>query len=166
MNASKNVLIRTLSAKTRKTQNTHPDLRGEGRAPLYGYHIIKQEVSEWGQARTLDPALGAPQHGKAADGTETRLTWRHTDDTLSAWPPDRHFLFLQLASFPTERILNTFSPRIITLTAFHKTASKNCPFPPPSYLFCVDLRENVQNWTSGRCLWWGKAETALKVGCF
>ena len=153
-NAPQKVLIWTLSAKTRKPKTRAPVL-GEGRgAPHYCDHMITQEVSQWGQARTRDPALGAPQHGKAAlchrhwNQANVAAHWWHTV-RLACWPP---FLVSPARKFLCWRVLNTFSPRIITLTAFHRTAPKNSAFPALSYLFCVDLRAIVQNWAGGWCL--------------
>ena len=121
-NALQKALIGTLSTKTRT-----PNLgRGGGGHPIlvttwWGKNYLNEGRLE---PETLHLVPRNMERLHCAIGAETRLTWRHTDDTLSAWPADPHFLFLHLATFLCWRILNTSSPRIITLTAFHKTEPK------------------------------------------
>jgi hypothetical protein len=118
------------NTQTQNTSSWFGEERGGG-SPHYCDHMIRQEISQWGQARTRDPALGASQHGKAAlchrhwNQANVAAQWWHTV-RLACWPP---FLVSPARKFLCWRILNTFSPRIITLTAFHKTAPKNSVFP-------------------------------------
>ena len=90
--------------KHTETQNTHSWF-GEVRAPHYCDHKIRQMNEGRLEPETLDLVPRNIERLHCADSTETRLTWRHSDDTLSAWPADPHFmlfLLFQLASFSVE----------------------------------------------------------------
>ena len=102
-NAPPRVLIWTLSAKTRKPKTRSPDLERGGH-PIIVIHIRQVKYMNEGrlEPETLHLVPRNMERLLCADGTETRVMWRHSDDTLSAWPADTHFFFLQLASFSVE----------------------------------------------------------------
>ena len=149
-NALQKALIGTLSTKTRT-----PNLgRGGWRAPHLGDHMMRQELSQWGQARTWDPAFGTSQHGKATlchrrwNQANLAAHWWHTV-RLACWPP---FLVSPSRNVSLLKDIKLFYP---TDNYTHRLpqngAQKNSAFPPLSYLFCVGLRAIVQNWADGRC---------------